>query len=338
MSTQVTERDLQAKLKEFVQKNGVFTTPIHLGNGVYTQPATGPDRRLRCFVQAIADLAGKPLNQLRILDLACYEGHYTIELALQGAQAVGIEVREANLNKGRFIKECLGLDNLEFHQDDVRNLSEKKYGRFDVVLCAGFLYHLDAPAVFEAIENIHSVCDRLAIFETYISMKPQVSTTFKGKTYSGSYYIEHDETAAPEEKYRDLWASIDNPRSFWLTQASLCNALDHAGFTSVFVQANPSLEKHPLDRPAFIALKGTTARIKTSPLTDQEVQLDWTEQPRQPPSGQPNVKRSLAFRVSKQYLPQPVKNVIKSVGWKLGIMQKSKIPDFNQLLPPQERD
>jgi SAM-dependent methyltransferase len=339
MSREIAEHDSRAELEQFVRQCGAFSSSVKLRDGIYTQGPPSADRRLRCFVQAISDLAGKPLNELRVLDLACYEGHYSIELALQGAQVVGIEIREANLNKARFLKENLRLDNIEFYQDDVRNLSEAKYGRFDAILCAGFLYHLDSPAVFEAIENIYSVCDRLAIFETFISLKPAVSQTYKGKTYWGNYYIEHAETDSADEKYKDLWSSIDNPQSFWLTRPSLFNALEHAGFTSAFVQTNPSLEGQPADRDTIIALKGKTARIHSSPMTDQEIHRDWTERNARIVGGQPNVNRSLAFRLSKQFLPQPVKNALKSVGTKLGLMRKSQIPDFNRMLPPgQTRD
>ena len=276
--TETTQGELRHALQEFIENHGAFTaSSVYLGEGVYTREASGPDRRLRCFVQAVADLAGKPLDQLRVLDLACLEGHYTIEFALHGARAVGIEIREANLTKARFLKQQLGINNVEFYQDDVRNLSEAKYGRFDVVLCAGLLYHLDSPAVFEFIDRVSEVCDRLAIFETYVSLKAVMQQVYKGKTYWGTQYIEHKETDSAADKYADLWSSIDNDRSFWLTKPSLCNALDHAGFTSVFLQLNPSLEKQSLDRDTFIAVKGQVAKIPSSPRTDQEVTLDWTE-------------------------------------------------------------
>jgi hypothetical protein len=333
----VVNSELRPDLAEFIATNGKFWSSVHLGDGVFTHEAKGSDRRLRCFVQAVADLAGKPLNQLRILDVACYEGHYSIEFGLHGAQVVGIEGRDTNLNKARFLKDYFGLNNVSFHQDDVRNVREDKYGRFDAILCAGILYHLDAPAVCEFIESIHNVCDRLAIFETYVSMKPVVSFTYKGRTYWGNRYVEHDEEASASQKHKDLWASIDNPSSFWLTQASLCNALEHAGFTSAFVQLNPSLEKQPLDRHTFIALKGSTARILSSPLTDAEVHRDWTETNSRTVDGQPNVERSALWRLSKRHLPQPVKNVIKGVARKLGVMKPQSIPDFNQLLPPDQR-
>jgi ubiquinone/menaquinone biosynthesis C-methylase UbiE len=288
-------------------------------------------------VQAVADLAGKPLDRLRMLDLACLEGHYAIEFALHGARAVGIEVREANLSKARFLKSQLGLDNVEFYQDDVRNLSETKYGRFDVVLCAGLLYHLDSPAVFEFIDRVSEVCDRLAIFETFVSLEPAISQVYKDRSYWGTHYVEHQDKDSPDEKYADLWASIDNTRSFWLTKPSLCNALDHAGFTSAFEQLSPSLEHQPLDRHTFIAIKGHTASILSHPPTDQEATLDWTEKRSSMVCGEPNIKRSVAWRLAKKHLPQPVKNVIKTTLRSVGMMEDWSGPDFRSSLPKDLR-
>ena len=48
---------------------------------------------------------------------------------------MGVEIREASIEKARFVKDVLALDNLELAQDDVRSLTAEKYGIFDVVLC-----------------------------------------------------------------------------------------------------------------------------------------------------------------------------------------------------------
>ncbi|MBI3796935.1 MAG: methyltransferase domain-containing protein, partial [Deltaproteobacteria bacterium] len=93
------------------------------------------------------DFLHQPLHNLRVLDLGCLEGMYALEFAQHGAQVLGIEGRLANIEKARFAKRVLGFSNCDFVQDDVRNLSLAKYGDFDVVLCCGILYHLDAPDV-----------------------------------------------------------------------------------------------------------------------------------------------------------------------------------------------
>ena len=50
---------------------------VHLGGDLYTLPPA-PDGRLRRILEIISDLAGKPPAQLRVLDLACLQGHYGI--------------------------------------------------------------------------------------------------------------------------------------------------------------------------------------------------------------------------------------------------------------------
>ena len=110
---------------------------IHLGEGVYTigKDLQGDEIKLRRIVQIITDLSNGLLHNLRILDLACLEGLYGIELARHGAQVVGIEGRESNLEKAQLSKRILNLDNITIYKDDVRNLNVAKYGHFDVVLC-----------------------------------------------------------------------------------------------------------------------------------------------------------------------------------------------------------
>src|SRR3989442_14143808 len=98
--------------------------------------------------RAFSDITNKPLDSLRVLDLACLEGLYGKEFARHGAAVFGKEGRKANIEKARFAKDALALENIRFVQDNVRNLSVQKYGYFDVVLCLGILYHLHVPDVF----------------------------------------------------------------------------------------------------------------------------------------------------------------------------------------------
>ena len=47
-----------------------------------------------------------------------------------------------------------GLDNLQLHHGDVREFDFDACEAFDVVLCMGLLYHLDAPHVFRLLERM----------------------------------------------------------------------------------------------------------------------------------------------------------------------------------------
>jgi 2-polyprenyl-3-methyl-5-hydroxy-6-metoxy-1,4-benzoquinol methylase len=104
--------------QELIDRYGLWTAHcIHLGNKVYTfaEPQVPQlDSRLRRFLQVVADLSARPLNELRVLDLACLEGHFGIEFALHGSEVLAIEGREANIAKARFAKDVLAVDNIEF--------------------------------------------------------------------------------------------------------------------------------------------------------------------------------------------------------------------------------
>ncbi|UCG81639.1 MAG: methyltransferase domain-containing protein, partial [Desulfobacterales bacterium] len=207
------------------------------------------------MVQIISDVASDPLENLRILDLGCLEGLFAIELAQQGSKVVGIEGREANIEKARFAKDVLGLNNLELILDDVRNLSKEKYGRFDVVLCLGLLYHLGVPDVFAFAKRMGDVCERFAIIDTHVSLVPEESHVYDGRTYWGCTFQEHSSDSTSVERARALWSSLDNVASFWFTRASLFNLLSYAGFTSVYECPAPPALKQPYDRITVLAIK-----------------------------------------------------------------------------------
>lgn len=195
--------------------------------------------RIKRIVQIVSDICQKPWEKLRVLDLACLEGGFSIEFALRGANVLGIEGREANIAKARFAKDALSLTNVDFIQDDVRNISPEKYGRFDVVLCLGILYHLNSPDVFSFVEKIAEICDRLVVIDTELSLIPDQFCTYKNNTYWGTVVQEHEITLTKEEKLKNLWMSLDNPFSFVFTRFSLFNFLQQTGFSSVYECAIP---------------------------------------------------------------------------------------------------
>ena len=275
----MTADRIERDRKRIIEKFGAWSAHnIHLGGGVYTigDGIVGDEIKLRRIVQAVADLSHKPLAALRILDLACLEGLYAVEFARHGAEVVGIEIRETNIEKARFAKESLGLRNLTFVQDDVRNISVERYSHFDVVLCLGILYHLDTPDVFSFLERMSEVCQGVAVIDTHIGTAER-SYAYKAKTYWGSTFAEHAADATPEHKAKQLWASIDNPASFWFTRPSLLNALTHVGFTSIYECHTPPEPQKPADRVTLVAIKGSRQKLLCSPLQNERPVEDLEE-------------------------------------------------------------
>jgi SAM-dependent methyltransferase len=249
-------------------------------NGRYSVTAgVGPDNwRLARMVQVAQDSCRKPLAALRVLDLGCYEGFYTLEFGLQGAEAVGIEGREQHWQKASFAANALGLDRVRFFQDDVRNLSLEKYGSFDLVLCIGILYHLNQPDVFEFMERIGSVCTDTLILDTHVALKPKQAVAYKDRQYHGFDYYEFPENLSAERRKNAIWASLDNPASFWPTRSSLVNLLRHSGFTSVSEVLMPHTASAGRDRLMLLARKGGIVTPRVLPFFRPEHLRDFPEQ------------------------------------------------------------
>lgn len=314
--------------EEIVSRYGAWTAmSIYLGEEKYTIMPPKPDYRLRRICQIASDILNKPLDRIRVLDLACLEGQYGIEFALHGSEVIGIEIREANLEKAKFVKQKLNLGNIEFYQDDVRNLSQEKYGNFDIVICSGILYHLKSPDVFEFIKNMYNVCQSITIFDTYISLSQQKSFEFEGKNYWGLDYIEHDEKATQEEKYKDLWASIDNVTSFWLTEASLCNLISSIGFTSFYECHTPTMQNQLADRKTYIAIKGKPVNLLSSPITNNSPNIEIIEG-KSKEIHQGNIQRSTIFKFFKKNTPQSLKDMIKPILRSIKYLPEDKTPEF----------
>jgi SAM-dependent methyltransferase len=271
---------VRARRDEVATRHGEWTAhDIRLVDGVSTRPGHPDTLRLRQIVQLAADLTARPLGTLRVLDLGALEGQYAIEFALQGAEVVAIEGRLANIEKARFAREVLGLERLELLQEDVRGLSAERHGTFDVVLCLGLLYHLDASDVFPFLDRLAEVCTRLLVLDTHIGLSGRTRHTHGGREYRGLTFVEHSPRASSEQRARSLWASIDNAESFWPTRASLLNALAQAGFTSVLDCGIPALSASR-DRVTFAALRGSRPPLRSLPAGVAESEVPAAERPR----------------------------------------------------------
>ena len=275
--------ELQRALDEMKRNYGEWTFDIPLPFGLWTRGNLQiPHTRLKRVVQVVSDLSAKPLSECRILDLGCLDGIFSLEFALHGAETIGVEIREANIRKAMFCQEALGLQNLEFRQDDVRNISVEAYGRFDAIVCSGILYHLPAADAVNLVARMVEMVNRVVIIDTHVALKPVERFVVGGDEYWGSLFREHSARATPEEKAKKLWASADNATSFWFTRPSLVNLLQQAGFASVyecFIPAHLNFGKPGIEHPnrcTFVAVKGEICPITTSPAANS-LQEKWPE-------------------------------------------------------------
>jgi len=187
-------------------------------------------------------------EHLRIVDLGCLEGGYSIEFARHGHEVVGIDARQLNIDRAIAAKENLGLSHVEFVVDDVKNLAD--YGQFDVVFCSGLLYHLDNPKSY--IELLGRIATRALILNTHYAraVDPMyddaeaeaervdfsLSELTEHEGLPGRWYREYDTDDPRPEIEGRLWAAFSNERSFWPTKPALLAACRSAGFAVIFEQ------------------------------------------------------------------------------------------------------
>jgi 2-polyprenyl-3-methyl-5-hydroxy-6-metoxy-1,4-benzoquinol methylase len=274
---------IESQLEQLKHKFGEWSYDIPLPHGVWTKGNLGiPHTRLKRIVQVVTDLCSKPLSSCRILDLGCLDGLFSIEFASHGAETIGVEIRDANLQKAQFCRDALGLNNLKFVQDDVRNISPDAHGKFDAIICSGILYHLPANDVFKLVETMFEMTTEILVIDTQISMQPLQSFRHKGAEYWGRHAHEHGERETQEQKAKKLWASWDNNQSFYLTRPSLINLLARTGFSSVyecFVPPHINFGKPGIecrDRCTIVAIKKNPKQLVNSPAANQ-LQEDWPE-------------------------------------------------------------
>jgi SAM-dependent methyltransferase len=264
------------------QQHGDWSYDIPLPFGVWTRGNEGlPHARLRRLVQAATDACGGSLKGRRVLDLGCLEGLFAMEFVAQGAEALGIEIREGHLAKAKLCKEALGLERLSFAQDDVRKVSIEKYGKFDVIVCSGILYHLATTEVFDLISTMYEMAERVVLIDTHIALEGRESVEYRGKRYWGSIYREHADGSNQQQRASRGWASWDNTTSFWLTRPSLVNFMLDCGYTSVsecFMAPPHESDRGARsgDRCTFAGLKGSRVQIQLNAAANQDT-LRWAE-------------------------------------------------------------
>jgi SAM-dependent methyltransferase len=244
------------------------------------------DEKTRRAVQIAHDFFGPDLSHLRVLDLGAGEGGLSLEFARQGAKVVCVEGREANIAKARFVADTLGIEGITFVCDDVRH-AVSYGGRFDLVLCYGLLYHLDASSALGLVASIYKLSSRVAVLDTHFSLAADETVELGGEPYTGWSFQEHAEEATVAEKLANPWSSLDNTRSFWLTKPSLLNLLSAVGFRTVYEVQGPlvydfydratDVRYKFDDRATFVAVKSALARVVVSPAVNLMPLRKWPD-------------------------------------------------------------
>ncbi|MFC4548979.1 MULTISPECIES: class I SAM-dependent methyltransferase [Halorussus] len=119
------------------------------------------DRREK---QAVLDAIG-PLEDERILEIACGTGRFTVMLAERGADIIGLDISGPMLQQGRTKARQAGVaDHLEFMRGDAARLPFPD-DYFDTVFAMRFFHLADTPATF--LSEMRRVARERVVFDTF---------------------------------------------------------------------------------------------------------------------------------------------------------------------------
>lgn len=180
------------------------------------------------------------------VDLGSYEGYHSIQLAeLPGVERVlGLEGRARNVEKANLVNECLGYERVRFHQYDLEQIGKAslpEHGPFDLVFCAGVLYHLSQP--WEVIRWMSEVCAKYLFVDTHYAELP----LYRCGPYLGEIYPEQDTETCGLKDF-----------SFWPVLGDLLMMLMQRAFVPRFIYRY-SAGHHFQPRVWIFAEKGDTS-------------------------------------------------------------------------------
>ena len=243
----MTSQEMAARIAEL----SPWFYPFDLGHGLRTESAIPPavagifETRLEMVNQVAERHFGPRLPEISCLDLGCHEGFYTVAMARKGMRrVVGMDVREINLRKARFIAEALGLSNVSFFEGNCEQLRAEEIGQFDLTLFLGVLYHLENPML--CLRNLGSVTRELCIVETQVIDEVEGSTEWGAREWTRAYQGVLAVIDESGEFFADNRETGSTPLALAPSPKALLFMLKQAGFRRLEIVPPPpgSYEQH----------------------------------------------------------------------------------------------
>lgn len=240
---------------------------IHLGNGRWTKPdmpAVETSAKFRAAQQVLQLAFQGDRTGLKLVDVGCLEGGYSVGFARMGFDVLGLEVRDYHFKRCEYVRRKLGLSNLRFVHDDVMNVD--KHGDFDAAFCSGILHHLDTPVEF--LTRLAAKVKKLLVIDTHFSVAEpskckvrlgelDLHEGVEGRWFNGA-------AEAGRDDKRKSQSAKKYTSAFWIRREQLLELLYVLGFQTVFEQFDsmaPNISQHldveypQLQRGTFIGVR-----------------------------------------------------------------------------------
>ncbi|WP_410014377.1 methyltransferase domain-containing protein [Sodalis sp. C49] len=124
------------------------------------------------FVQKLREELGRPL---RLLDLGCAQGFFSLNLAKYCSEVKGIDFLDKNIELCKALAEEFSFDNVEFHQDTVQNVIQAlDFDQYDLVLGFSIFHHVcHSDGFHSAKQQINSLANKSSALLLELAVKEE---------------------------------------------------------------------------------------------------------------------------------------------------------------------
>jgi tRNA (mo5U34)-methyltransferase len=174
-----------------IEDLGPWFYPFDFGAGLCTK-ALVPEEvtgifstRLRMAEQAIIGYFGQRVPGLECLDIGCHEGFYSLAMARLGMRVTGVDARDANLRRARFVADAMGLDGITYRKGRVETLVADGGRKYDLTLFLGVLYHVEDPML--CLRQVAEVTGDMCVIETQVVDEVEGTTEWGARDWKRPY-------------------------------------------------------------------------------------------------------------------------------------------------------
>jgi tRNA (mo5U34)-methyltransferase len=179
------------RIQRGIDELGPWFYAFDFGQGLATTPLIPPqvagihDTRLAMVDSAVGGRFGARVSGLECLDIGCHEGFYSLAMARRGMRVTGVDAREENLRRARFVTEAMGVDNITYRQGHVETLARDEGRTYDLTLFLGVLYHVEDPML--CLRQVAAVTGKMCVIETQVVDEVEGLTEWGSREWTRPY-------------------------------------------------------------------------------------------------------------------------------------------------------
>ena len=208
------------------------------------------------FFDPVVQLCGGSLAGMRVLDLGCNAGYWSLQAIDAGCSFVlGVDARSMHVEQANFVFEVKRIegDRYRFLHADVFALTSAELGSFDLLLCLGLLYHVSRPV--DLLLQADALSTDLLVIDTNLSLASDAS-----------FLLVHERIDDPRN-------AIRNGFVLWPTSQAVVGMVSSLGYQGAIMEPRFDSYVGALDysigkRRAFVCAKSGRSLAALEPLAE----------------------------------------------------------------------